>query len=395
MSRRALIFIEDGSFTYDNRVKREAGALVDAGWDVTVVSPRYPGDPLHKRYGERLRAYHYPKPNAESAAGHLVEHSISLAFGAALTAWVGVRHGFDLFHACNPMDILWLVALPYKGLGKRFVYDQHDLCPELYMSREDGREDGLFHRALQFLEKWSFRTANATIATNESYKSIALSRGGKSPREVFVVRNGPDLDRLRKTPPRAGLKGDGEVLVGYLGNMNPQDGVGLVLEAAEHIIRQRGRTDVRFVMVGGGSSQQSVAALAVEMGLGQWVTFTGRIPDDEMLAVLNACDICVQPDPYNPLNDKSTMNKVMEYMALEKPVVAFDLTETRVSCGDCARYAVPNQVEDLARQIVHLADHPEERLEMGLRGRRRVEEKLAWKYSVPHLLAAYEHALGR
>jgi glycosyltransferase involved in cell wall biosynthesis len=395
MNKRALIFIEDGSFSYDNRVKREASALVDDGWDVTVISPKYPDDAFYKVHGPRLRAYHYPKPHAESALGHIVEHSISLALGAAFTGWVSARHGFTVFHACNPMDVLWLIALPYKLLGRRFIFDQHDLSPEVYLSRPDGREGSLFHRALGWLEKASYRLADATIATNESYKAVAVARGDRRPDEVFVVRNGPNLQRFRKVPPRPGLKADGQVLVGYLGNMNPADGVHYILEAADHIVNERGRRDLRFVLVGGGSSQPALVERCREMGLEDFVSFTGRIPDDEMLATLSACDLCVQPDPKNPLNDKSTMNKVMEYMALEKAVVAFDLVETRVSCGEAALLATPNEVTSMTDCILALADDPARRQELGRKGRARVEEKLAWSYSVPHLLGAYEHALRR
>lgn len=393
-NRRVLIFIEDGSFTFDNRVIREADGLVANGWDVTVISPKYPNDPFVKRYGPSLRGYFYPKPTAESALGHIFEHSLSLLFGSVLTLWVAIRHGFKVFHACNPLDILWLIAAPYKLFGKKFIFDQHDLCPELYLSRGEGDERSLFYRALMFLERQSYKSADAVIATNESYKRIAVDRGGKAADDVFVVRNGPDLEKFRRVPPRAGLKKEGELLVGYLGNMNRQDGVDMLLHVANYICREQGRDDIRFVFIGGGSSQAELSAQAKAMSLDNEVTFTGRIPDDEMLSVLSACDICVQPDPLNPLNDKSTMNKVMEYMALEIPVVAFDLTETRVSCGEAASYAKPNEVADFANRITALADSREKRMKMGVLGKERIEKQLAWQYSVPHLVAAYDRALA-
>lgn len=392
--KRALIFIEDGSFSYDNRVIREANALLSDGWDVTVISPKYPDDPLYRELGPNLRAYYYPKPTAESAAGHIVEHAISLVCGSALTLWAALRHGFSVFHACNPMDILWLIAAPYKWFGKRFIFDQHDLCPELYLSRGEGGERSLFYRTLMRLERASYRTADVVIATNESYKRIAVERGGKEPDQVFVVRNGPDRSKFQRTTPRAGLKADGDVLVGYLGNMNRQDGVDMLLHAAHKIVNDAGRRDIKFVFVGGGSCQAELVQQAQDMGLAECVTFTGRVPDDEMLATLCACDICVQPDPLNPLNDKSTMNKVMEYMALEIPVVAFDLTETRVSCADAALYARPNDVDDFVHQIIALADDPARRCEMGRVGRSRIDTQLSWDYSVPHLLEAYRCATG-
>jgi glycosyltransferase involved in cell wall biosynthesis len=394
MKKSVLIFIEDGSFSYDNRVIREANALLEDGWQVIVVSPKYADDPFYKKASDNLHLYYYPKPNAESTVGHLVEHSISLLFGSILTGWAHLRHGFSVFHACNPMDILWLVAKPYTMLfSKKFVFDQHDLCPELYLSRSGVSGKDAFYWVLRWLEKMSFRSADVCIATNESYKQIAVERGQRAADDVFVVRNGPDLKKFKKASPKKGLKKKGEVLVGYLGNMNLQDGVDKILEVAKYITQELKQKKIKFVLVGGGSSQQSLAEQAIEDGLGDFVVFTGRVPDDEMLQVLSTCDICVQPDPYNPLNDKSTMNKVMEYMALEKPVVAFDLKETRVSCGEAAVYARPNEVKDLAEKILSLAKNAEKRRELGRMGKKRVKESLAWDYSVPKLLAAYNRLI--
>lgn len=393
MKKKALIFIEDNTFSHDNRVIREATALTDAGWQVTVVCPRYPGDPFYKRISDQLRVYFYPKPNAVSAAGHLFEHAVTLLFGTLLVFWVQIRHGFQVFQACNPMDTLWMLAVPYKLFGKKFIYDQHDLCPELYLSREESGRESLFFKALSFLERMSYWTADAVISTNESYKSIAVERGGRDPQSVFVVRNGPNLSKFKPVEPRQDLKKDGGILVGYLGNINLQDGVDRLLIAADQIVRGQGRKDIRFVLVGGGAYQPELVRLAQEMGLSDCVKFTGRVSDDEMLATLCACDICVQPDPYNPLNDLSTMNKVMEYMALEKPVIAYGLKETRFSCGDAAIYADPDDADDLGRKIIELADDGSQRASMAKMGRERVEKVLAWPYSVPHLLAAYDYAL--
>jgi glycosyltransferase involved in cell wall biosynthesis len=393
MRKKALIFIEDNTFTNDNRVIREADALVDAGWQVTVVCPKYPGDPFYKRISDPLRVYFYPKPNAVSAAGHLFEHAVTLLFGALLVFWVQLRHGFQVFQACNPMDTLWILAAPYKLFGKKFIYDQHDLCPELYLSREESGRESLFFKALSFLERMSYRTADAVISTNESYKAIAIDRGGRDLQAVFVVRNGPNLSKFKPVEPRTDLKKDGEFLVGYLGNINLQDGVDRLLIAAKQLVLERGRKDIRFVLVGGGAYQPELVKLSGEMGLSACVTFTGRVSDDEMLRTLCACDICVQPDPYNPLNNLSTMNKVMEYMAINKPVVAFDLKETRFSCGDAALYADPHDTDDLGRKILELTDDAELRGKMAAMGRKRVETVLAWPFSVPHLLAAYDFAM--
>lgn len=394
MKKKVLIFIEDGSYTFDNRVLREAKALREAGWGVTVISPRFRGDPLYKRFDADLRAYFYPKPDAETLLGHFKEVFVTLTLGSLLTFWVLLRHGFSVFHACNPMDILWMIAWPYKLFGKRFIYDQHDLVPELILSRSNLDPKGWPVKIFLWFEKCSYRLANVVIATNESYKEKAVSRGKKRGGDVFVVRNGPDLDKFRPSPPKKDLRSDHEILVGYLGNMNPQDGADYLLQAARAIVRHRSLPHIKFVFVGGGSSQPRLQEECKNWGLGDSVTFTGRIPDEEMLAVLNACDICVQPDPFNPLNDLSTMNKVMEYMALEKPVIAFDLKETRVSGGEAALYVKPNDVGALAEKIIFLSERPDLRRQMGRAGRLRIETKLAWRFSVPQLLNAYAAAWG-
>ena len=391
--KKVLLFIEDGSFTFDNRVIREVNALESDNWDVTVISPKYSDDPFFKKLNERVRAYYYPKPTTKSPLGHIFEHVISLLLGSVLTLWVNIRYRITVFHGCNPMDILWIIALPYKLLGKKFIFDQHDLCPELYISRGEGDEQSLFYKILLWLERYSYKFADVVIATNESYKEMAVQRGSKDPKEVFVVRNGPDLKKFRKMPPNIGLKASDEVLVGYLGNMNPQDGVIHLVDAARDVLFEHGRKDIKFIFIGGGSSQKGLMGKANELGLQDNVTFTGRIPDNEMLAALSACDICVQPDPMNALNDKSTMNKVLEYMALEKPVISFDLKETRISCGEAALYVEPNNVKQLSDRIVYLADHVEIRQKMAKIGRERIEKKLSWSHSIPNLIAAYEQLI--
>jgi glycosyltransferase involved in cell wall biosynthesis len=390
--RSLLIFIEDGSFTYDSRVIRESRTLAANGWDVTVICPKYAEDPFYKRIDARLRVYYFPKPNYASALGHLVEHGISLVLGSLLTLWVFLRHGFAVFHSCNPMDILWLIALPYKIFGVKIIFDQHDLCPELFLSRPDGESRSLYYRVLLSLEKMSYACADVVISTNETYKQTAIARGGKDAEDVLVVRNGPDLAKFRRPVEERGPRRGSGAVVGYVGNMNLQDGVEYLLQAAYEIVKERGRTDVSFVVIGGGSQQPQLALESIEMGLGDNVVFTGRISEEEMLSKLRACDLCVQPDPLNPLNDKSTMNKAMEYMALGKPVVSFDLRETRASCGDAALYAEPNSVKDLTDRILQLADNHQLCLKMGKKGRERVERRLCWACSEPQLIAAYQRA---
>ncbi len=373
---------------------REVKALINDGWEVTVISPKYRDDKFRQIINERGRAYFYRKPVANSAIGQSMETLISLFFGSLLTLWVVIRHGFTVFQACNPKDILWIIALPYKLLGKKFIFDHHDLVPELVLSRGMIKPHSPLLKIFLFLEKCSFRLADAVIATNKSYKEKAISRGGKSPHEVFVVRNGPDLNKFKIMPPKEGLKKVGEVLIGYLGNMNPQDGVDYLLSASEHILITKKLSGYKFILIGGGTSLKSLQMKVRKSSLESSVTFTGRIPDDVMLPILNTCDICVQPDPFNSFNDLSTMNKVLEYMALAKPVVAFDLKETRISCGQAALYAEPNNTIDLAEKIIFLAHNPELRLKIGQLGRERIENMLAWDYSIPYLLQAYQYAIS-
>ena len=394
MKKRTLFLIEDGSFSFDNRVVRETDALIEDGWDVTVICPKDPRDPFYRRDNEHRCVYFFPRPETSSAIGHVFEHSFNILAVTFLAWFVFLRHGFRVIHACNPMDTLWIPALPFKLFGVRYIFDHHDLSPELYLCRGEGGDKSLFFRILTWLEKMSFRFADVVISTNESYRKIALDRGEKSPDSVFVVRNGPNLRQFKPVPPRDDLKEQGDVLVGYLGNMNPQDGVDYLLRAAEEIVAKRGLKHMKFVFVGGASYQPTLERMSVDMGLEKWVTFTGRLPDDEMLSTLCACDICVQPDPHNPLNDKSTMNKVMEYMALGKPLVQFDLTEGRRSALDASLYAAKNDEQDLADKIIRLLDDPALRKKMGEFGRQRIENELQWTHEVPKLLAAYDKLLG-
>jgi glycosyltransferase involved in cell wall biosynthesis len=393
---KALIFIEDGSFVFDNRVKREARTLAGAGIQVTVVCPRYPGEPWVETVGETI-VYHYPKLALGSGLlGHACEYACSLCFGGLLCLWVALRRGFDVIQLCNPPDFLFPIAVFFKLFGKRYVFDHHDLCPELFASRygggaAPGMKDRLVQRFLLWSERRSWRWADAVIATNESYRKAAIERGGVRPEDVVVVRNGPDLARFADWSPPSDRK---PVRVGYIGNMNPQDGVDYLLRAAQRIVHELGRQDIEFVLIGKGDSFLTLKKLAIELNLDRWVRFTGRIPDEDVLQELARCDIGCQPDPVNPLNSVSTMNKAMEYMALARPVVAFDLVETRVSCGDAALYAAETSAEALAESIVRLADDYGLRRELGLRGRKRVEEALAWKFSEAPYLAVYRKVLG-
>jgi glycosyltransferase involved in cell wall biosynthesis len=272
------------------------------------------------------------------------------------------------------------------------VFDHHDINPELYEAKFGKK--GWGRKLLVFLERLSFRTADMVISTNESYRRIAVERGGKDPDEVFVVRSGPDLTRIKRVPPNPALRKGRRYLVGYVGVMGKQEGIDLLLQAVRMIVKDLGRTDIHFGLVGGGTELPAMRELAKKLDVSEYVTFTGRAPDAELLEMLNTADICVNPDRANDMNDRSTMNKIMEYMALGKPVVQFDLTEGRVSAGDASWYARPNDVADLAQKMVALLGDEDRRIHMGAIGRERVEHALSWQHEAPRLLAAYDNLLG-
>jgi glycosyltransferase involved in cell wall biosynthesis len=317
-----------------------------------------------------------------------VEYGAALFFTFILAFKVLFRRGFDVVHACNPPDLFFLVGGFFKLFGKKFVFDHHDANPELYEAKF-GRKDA-FYRLMLLLERLTFRTADVSIATNQSYRRIAIERGGMAPEKVFVVRSGPSLERMRTVPPVEALKKGRRYLVGYVGVMGRQEGIDYLLRAAAHLVHELKRTDVHFGLVGGGTSLDEMKALARELGIADYVTFTGRVSDGALLAMLNTADVCVNPDVVNEMNHISTMNKVMEYMALGKPIVQFDLTEGRFSAQQASLYARPNDAVDLAAKIAQLLDDPARRAAMAAFGRRRVENELEWRYEAPKLVAAYD-----
>lgn len=388
--RRVLILVENLPSPFDRRVWQEATTLHAAGYGVSIICPTGKGYEKHYEEIDGIHIYRYDLPmEAEGAKGYLVEYSAALWHTFRLAWKVRRERGFDAIHACNPPDLLFLIGGFFKLIyGTRFLFDHHDINPELYEAKF-GRRD-FFWKLMVWLERWTFRTADVSIATNESYKRIAIERGGMRPERVFVVRSGPKLDRLKIVPPVEALKRGRKYLVGYVGVMGRQEGIDLLLQAARHIVKDMGRTDVHFGLVGGGTSLEEMQRLAAELGIADYVTFTGRVPDQALLEMLNTADVCVNPDVANEMNDKSTMNKIMEYMALAKPIVQFDLTEGRFSAQEASLYAAKNDPQDMARKIVELLDDPERRARMGEFGRRRVENELEWKYEVPKLLAAYE-----
>ena len=388
--RRVLILVENLPSPFDRRVWQQATTLVENGYGVAIVCPTGKGyESLYECIGG-VHIYRYDLPTeGEGAMGYLVEYGAALFHSFRLAFKVRSRHGFDAVHACNPPDLLFLVGGFFKlFFGTRFLFDHHDINPELYEAKFGRR--GLMWRLMIALERLTFRTADVSLATNESYRQIAIGRGGMEPRRVYVVRSGPKLDRLQILPPKAELKRGRRYLVGYVGVMGKQEGIDLLLQAAHHIVRSRGRDDVHFGLVGGGTSLDAMRTLCAELGLSDYVTFAGRVPDQDLLEMLNTADVCVNPDVANDMNDKSTMNKIMEYMALGKPIVQFDLTEGRFSAGEASLYARRNDPVDMGDRILDLLDDPQARERMGRYGRWRVENELEWKFEAPKLLAAYE-----
>ncbi|MET8981871.1 glycosyltransferase family 4 protein [Streptomyces sp. NPDC004539] len=393
---RALILVENLSVPFDRRVWQECTTLRDAGWEVHVICPQgTKRDTEAEAEIDGVRIHRYPlKAATGGPSGYLREYGSALWHTLRLARKVG---RVDVVHACNPPDLLFLPALWLKRRGARFVFDQHDLVPELYLSRFDRGED-LLYRAVCALERMTYRAADVVLATNESYRDVAVRRGGRRPDDVFVVRSAPDAGRFHPVPAESELKRGKPHLLCYLGVMGPQDGVDYALRALAKLRDECGRDDWHAVFVGGGDTFDAMVELSGRLGLRDQVEFTGRIPDADLARWLSSADVCLSPDPYNPLNDVSTMNKVLEYMVMGRPIVSFDLKEARVSAGEAAVYAPANDESVFARLVAELLDDPDRRARMGKIGQERVGGPLSWEHSQASLLAAYtaaSHAPGR
>lgn len=388
---KALILVENLSVPFDRRVWQESTALRDAGWEVHVICPQGTKQDTESEIvldGVHIHRYRL-RPATGGPLGFLREYFIALWHTFRLVNRVG---RVDVVHACNPPDLFFLVARWLKRRGARFVFDQHDLVPELYLSRFGCGKDVLY-RVVCALERATYRAADVVIATNESYRDVALSRGGQREDRVFVVRSAPAIERFRQVPPDPEIKRGKPYLLCYLGVMGPQDGVDYALRALAVLRDDLGRTDWHAVFVGSGDVFDDMVALAGRLGLSDCVEFTGRIPDADLCRYLSTANACLAPDPYNPLNDVSTMNKILEYMAMARPIVSFDLKEARVSAGDAALFAPANDEHAFAKLVARLLDDPDERRRMGAAGRARVTGPLSWQHSRAALVAAYEMAI--
>jgi len=392
--RKVLMVVENLPLPFDRRVWQEARTLRAAGATVSIICPTGKGHEARYECLEGIHIYRHRLPiEADSALGYLGEYGLALFWETVLAWKIFFTRGFHVIHGCNPPDLIFLVALQFRLLGVKFLFDHHDINPELYEAKFNKR--GFFWKLMVFFEKLTFKVASVSIATNQSYRQIAMERGGKEPADVFVVRSGPDLSRLKAVDPAPRWRNGRRYLVGYVGVMGEQEGIDLLIDAVDHIVHDLGRTDIQFCLVGGGSSLPSLVAEVERRGLAEFMTFTGRAPDLDLFEVLSTMDIGVNPDRVNPMNDKSTMNKIMEYMAFGKPMVQFDVTEGRFSAQEASLYARSNDSRDLAGKIAELLDNPERRARMGEFGRQRVENELSWGHQVDPLIAAYQRVFHR
>ena len=394
MSKKVLIIVENAPVPLDPRVWREASSLQRNGYSVSVLCRLAKGCEQYHEVVDGVHIYRHPIPKeGDTPWAYLWEYTCALFWEFLYAWWIFLRHGFHVIQGCNPPDNIFLVALPFKLFGVKYIFDHHDIIPELFLTKF--RSKGFLFNAQVLLEKLTYLTSDVVIATNESYREIALSRGGIQPADVFVVRNGPDLATFKAVAPDDRLKHGKAFLVGYVGNMSVQDGLDILVDVARHI-KDMGRLDIHFTCVGTGSDLPALRKMVEDKDLGDMVEFTGRIPDAQLLEILSTADVCVNPDVPCEMNDKSTMQKIMEYMALGKPIVQFDMKEGRFSAGEASLYADNrNQIADFAAKILWLLENPNERRRMGQFGRKRVEEELAWTYSIPKLLAAYKRCFDK
>ena len=388
-NRKILIIVENLPVPFDTRVWQEATTLVENGYTVSVICPKGKGYEAERETIDGVHIYRHDLPTEGSGPiGYLREYTTALREEYRLAKQCYREIGFDVIQGCNPPDDIYMVAKKFKKYGVHYVFDHHDVCPELFIAKFGKK--GLLYRSQLYFERQTYKHCTFAFVTNESYKNVAIERGKMAPKDVLILRSGPKLERLKIQDPKPELKKGRKYMIGYLGVIGKQEGIPYLLEAAKYIRDELHRDDVCYGIVGGGTSLEELKELSHDMGLDDIVTFTGRAPDDVMLDYLNTADVCVNPDEWNPMNDKSTMNKVLEYMALGKPIVQFDLTEGRFSAQEASLYAEPNNSVDMAKKIVELLDDENKRCEMGAFGRKRVMEELSWEHTSKVLLEGYD-----
>lgn len=388
--KRILMLLENNNYSHDTRVRREARTLAEAGYQVTVIAPRQKNAKRPPETGHPgIKVYEFPTPPGGSGVlSYIGEYAFAVSCMFLLSLIVWRREGFDVIHAHNPPDILFAIAAFYKPFGKKFIFDHHDVAPEMFAIRFGTERAPWVYKLMLWAERLSCRMADHIIATNDSHKEIAVTRGGASPVRVTVARNGPAEHRY-PVPPDPELRSRAGTILGYVGIMAPQDGLDYLLRALHHLVYTLERSDVLCVLIGKGDSIPELKKLTSQLGLDNHVWFTGWVSDEDLLKYLCSTDICLVPDPSNAFNDRCTMIKIMEYMLLSKPIVAFDLPEHRVTAGGAAVYAANNDELEYARQIGFLIDNPDQRIVMGRIGRERIDTRLDWSHQKEHLLAAY------
>ncbi|MDZ8240396.1 MAG: glycosyltransferase family 4 protein [Nostoc sp. ChiQUE01a] len=390
LARKVLIIVENLPVPFDRRVWMEATTLQKAGYEVAVISPT--GNGFDKEYEviEQIHIYRHPLPPEESSViGYLREYSWAINWQFRLAQRVWRERGFDVIHICNPPDLLFLVAGWFKLFhGIRIIFDHHDLSPEMYEAKYQRRD--IFYHGLRLAERSTYATADIVISTNESHRQVAITRGQKEPEKVFVVRSAPDLSRFRRMPPNPNYRGGRNYLVGYMGVMGEPEGIDYLLRMVNYIVRKKNRQDIHFMLIGSGPAAEKLKALSKELEVTEFVEFTGFKQGEELLERLSSCDVCVEPSPTSAYNENCTMNKILEYMAMGKAIVQFDLREGRRSAQEASLYAKPNDEVEFAEKILELLDSPERREKIGAEGRRRMEEILEWQYQAPKLLEAYD-----
>ncbi len=386
---RVLMLLENAAYSEDGRVRCEANSLAAAGFDVTVIGPAADGERWFEQFGGVAGYQFPPPPMANGLIGYFVEYAYALSTMFALTLWIALRRGFDVIHAHNPPDFLVLIGGFWRLFGKKFVYDQHDLAPDMYQTRFTHPPNRMLLGILEFFERMSCRCANHVIAVNDSYKQQQIQRSGIPADRITVVRNGPEPWHLHQFEPDDSLRAGAAIVFGYVGMMGRQDGIDYLLRSLAILRTENNRSDWRCVLIGKGPAMEELQQLAAGLDIAGQVLFTGWVDYEQVPRYIAATDICVVPDPSNEYNDHSTIVKVMEYMAQAKPVVAFDLPEHRVTAADTALYARANDEHDFARQLLRLMDDPTLRQSLGRAGRERVVQSLTWEHQEEHLLAAY------
>ncbi|AOX03951.1 glycosyltransferase WbuB [Moorena producens PAL-8-15-08-1] len=386
---KVLIIVENLPVPFDRRVWMEATSLQKAGYQVTTICPKGNGFDKDYEVMEGIHIYRHPLPPEESSVtGYLREYSWAVNWQFRLARQVWREQGFDIIHICNPPDLMVLVAGWFKLFrGVKVIFDHHDLAPEMYIAKY-GRKD-IFYHGLRWAERLTYATADMVISTNESHRKVALTRGGKKPEQVVVVRSAPDLERFRIMPSNPSYRRGRDYLVGYMGVMGEPEGIDYLLRAIRYIVQEKKRQDIHFMLIGSGPAAESLKALSKQLDLTDFVEFTGFQTGEALLERLSSCDVCVEPSPTSAYNENCTMNKILEYMALGKPIVQFDLREGRHSAGNASVYATPNDELEFAEKILELLNSPEVIETMSAEGRRRMEEMLEWRHQAPKLLDAY------